>query len=360
MQKLSRKKIHVLFRDAEQSAQAVRLRHVNDCEEGIRRVRKNKNFAYYKGTKKITDTFTLERIRKLVIPPAWQNVWICCHAEGHLQVTGIDVRGRKQYRYHPVWNQTRNSTKFYRLYDFGKALPRIRQVIEKDLGLQGLPLRKVLAAVVSLMEKTSIRVGSSLYEKLYGSFGLTTLKDQHVKIQGDQMQFIFKGKKGVSHSISLRSKRLARIVKQCRDIPGKELFQFIDESGQRHAIDSGMVNSYIREVAGDEFTAKDFRTWAGSVQALSAFGSQEYADNKVLLKKRIVAALDQVALHLGNTRTVCRKYYVHPLIIEHYENKRLHLFYKGGQKSPGTGAELSHDEKSLMKILENEPLKLSA
>lgn len=235
----------------------------------------------------------------------------------------MDIRGRKQYRYHPMWNTMRNETKFHRLYEFGKVLPSIRLKIEEDLTKKELTEEKVLATVVSLMERTYIRIGNEDYEKLYGSYGLTTLKDNHVKIDGDKILFSFKGKKGVDQRITLKNKRLARMVKQCRDIPGKELFQYYDREGNRRPIDSGMVNQYIREASGGDFTAKDFRTWAGTLNIIHAFKCIGEAESETDCKKKIVAALDEVSKQLGNTRTVCKKYYVHPGIIKLYEEKNL-------------------------------------
>jgi DNA topoisomerase-1 len=243
--KLPLKKIKKILQDPKKTAQAINLVYVNDQQPGISRLRKRNNFYYFSGNEQINDAKVLERIRKLVIPPAWENVWICDLENGHLQVTGIDAKKRKQYKYHSLWNTLRNQTKFYRMHEFGKAIPLIRKQLHKDLSLPGLPVEKVLATVVSLLEKTNIRVGNSFYEKLYGSFGLTTLKDQHVKIDGSKLIFLFKGKKGISHKISLKSKQLAKVVQHCRDIPGKELFQYIDEEGQYKSIDSGMVNNYI-------------------------------------------------------------------------------------------------------------------
>ena len=352
---ISNKDIKKILHDAEKSAAAVNLIYVNDHQPGINRIKKGKNFVYVSGNKTIKDEALLARIKKLVIPPAWQNVWICSEENGHLQCTGIDIKNRKQYKYHALWNSMRNHTKFYRLQSFGRVMPAIREHLEKDLSLPGLPLQKVLAAVVCLMEQTSIRVGNSMYEKLYGSFGLTTLKDKHVTIKGENMCFMFKGKKGISHNISIKSKRLAAIVKKCRDIPGKELFQYIDESGHHKCIDSGMVNAYIKNISGDDFTAKDFRTWAGTVHAITAFKELGYSDTQTAMKKNVVEALDSVARHLGNTRTVCKKYYVHPVVINLYENKTLHTYLK---PIPGTPKALKHDlafeEKVLMKILKKE------
>lgn len=355
------KVIKKILHDAEKSAEVANLVYVHDHEPGIKRVKKGKAFVYLKGRKKIADEALLRRIRSLVIPPAWTDVWICASDNGHLQATGFDLRKRKQYRYHRLWNSLRNQTKFYRLHQFGSFMPAIRERIEKHLSLRGLPQEKVLAAVVCLMERTSIRIGNHAYEKLYGSFGITTLKDKHVDIRGSSMQFSFKGKKGVLHKISLTSKRLATIVKQCRDIPGKELFQYYDEQGNHKCIDSGMVNQYLKSISGEDFTAKDFRTWSGSVQALLAFRGIEPSDTETGTKKNIVAALDAVASHLGNTRTVCRKYYVHPVIIDLYEHQKLHHYLMEldalEKKHNKTG--LAAEEQLLLKILEKEGLILT-
>lgn len=356
--RITEKKLQSLLHDPEKTAKAAHLIYVHDNEPGILRKKKGEKFSYVSEGKTIRDTETLIRIKSLVLPPAWQNVWICKLENGHLQATGTDVRGRKQYKYHPLWNTFRNQTKFYRLHEFGASMPEIRKRLHKDLSQQGLPLTKVLAAVVSLMELTSIRVGNNMYEKLYGSFGLTTLKDKHVKIQGDKLRFTFKGKKGVQHDISLKSRKLAHIVKQCRDIPGKDLFQFYDDKGQRHHVDSGMVNNYLKEISGHDFTAKDFRTWSGSVHALSAFKEVGASDTVKGTKKNIVTVLDSVSQHLGNTRTVCKKYYVHPVLLSLYENKTLHNYLEelSGNTSRIHTHELNPEEKLLLKILENESL----
>jgi DNA topoisomerase-1 len=344
--------------DAEKSAKAIHLVYVQDTQAGINRIKKGDSYHYYLGKKQVQDKQTLERIKGLVIPPAWENVWICHAENGHLQATGIDVKKRKQYKYHSLWNALRNQTKFYRLYEFGKVLPSIRQQLEKDLSLPGLPVEKVLALVVSLMEQTSIRVGNSAYEKLYGSFGLTTLKDKHVNIDASNIQFIFNGKKGIAHNISVSNKRLAKIVKQCRDIPGKELFQYYDAEGNHKSIDSGMVNTYLKTITVQDFTAKDFRTWAGTIHALTEFGGVEKGESQVQIQNNIVMVLDRVAEHLGNTRTVCKKYYVHPAIIQLYKNNNLHSYLQKLDKitKKSTSAELTHTEKLLMTILESEGL----
>ena len=342
-----------LVKDAVKSAEAVNLLYINDGEPGIQRLKKGDEFAYLLDNKKVKDKTHLQRIKSLVIPPAWTNVWICAQDNGHLQVTGVDQKNRKQYKYHPLWNQLRNQTKFYRLHDFGKALPAMRLRLEKDIAKPGMPVEKVLATVVSLMERTNIRVGNNFYEKLYGSFGLTTLKDKHVHISGTELRFTFKGKKGVKHDISIKSKRIARIVKECRDIPGKELFQYINEGGEHKTIDSGMINNYIREISGGDFTAKDFRTWAGTVHALLAFKDLGFGSTQTESKKNVVAALDIVSKHLGNTRTVCKKYYVHPALLSLYEDKSLEKYMEelNAIEKNDDKADLTVEEKVLMKIL---------
>ena len=357
--KISAKKIKSILHDAEKTAKAINLIHVHDTQSGINRKKAGDDFHYFLGKKKNQDTPTLDRIKKLVIPPAWDAVWICSLDNGHLQATGVDVKKRKQYRYHTLWNALRNQTKFYRLHEFGKAIPIVRRQLEKDLSLPGLPVEKVLALVVSLMEQTSIRIGNSAYEKLYGSFGLTTLKNKHVKVNAAKIQFAFTGKKGVAHNISISDKRLAKIVQQCRDIPGRELFQYYDQDGVHKAIDSGMVNDYIKNITGQEFTAKDFRTWAGTVHAIRAFNELEAIDTPLTgkeLKQNIVSVIDRVAEHLGNTRTVCKKYYIHPAIITLYETKKLHAYLDSLNKGRVKSSELANEEYLLMIILEKEKL----
>lgn len=352
--RIPRRKLKALVNDNVKSAEAVNLVYVSDTQPGISRSKGKSGFVYKMGGKTVTDAQELFRIRQLVIPPAWEKVWICPDPNGHLQVTGYDVKGRKQYRYHPLWNALRNHTKYFNLQDFGKALPAIRQQLKKHLAMQGLPQEKVLALVVSLMQCTCIRIGSNIYEKLNGSFGLTTLKDQHVQIKGTSLKFSFKGKKGVYHDITLKNKKLARLVQACRDIPGKELFQYYDDSGTRRAIDSGMVNAYIKDISGGNFTAKDFRTWAGSLQALQAFRELGGPDEETGIKKRIVEVLDIVAKQLGNTRTVCKKYYVHPSIIDLFTEGKLQAFFPADARESACvpdEAALTEEEEILMKIL---------
>lgn len=352
---MSHKEFLKVDRDYEKAALAAHLVYVTDSQPGILRLKKGKGFAYRLEDKPVKEKKVIERVRKLVIPPSWTNVWICADERGHIQATGLDLRKRKQYRYHALWNSLRNETKFHRLYEFGKALPDLRSRIEEDLRRKELSQEKVLATVISLMERTYIRVGNNEYEKMNGSYGLTTLKNRHVVIAGDKLVFSFTGKKGVHHDITLRNKRLARIVSQCHDIPGKELFQYYTEEGERRGIDSGMVNAYIKQVAELDFSAKDFRTWAGSLHALQAFRAIGEAITAADIKKNITIVLDAVSEKLGNTRTVCRKYYIHPGLIQLYEENKLLKYLQELdtlEGSPPAGSEgLTAEEEILMKIL---------
>ena len=351
--KIDDAKIEKIIDDPKATAKAIKLVYVSPNDDGIIRVRSGKGFTYKFHNKKLSDKKHLERIRTLVIPPAWENVWICYLENGHLQVVGLDANKRKQYKYHPLWNELRNHTKFYRMYQFGKLLPKMRLQMEKHLALPGLPLQKVLALVVSLLERTHIRVGNYEYEKLYGSFGLTTFKDKHIEVKDSRIKFSFKGKKGIHHNIDLRSKKLSRLIQQCKDIPGKELFQYYNKNGERKAVDSGMVNDYIREISGQDFTAKDFRTWAGTLHAFLAFSEIGIEEDDSSIKKNIVNALDKVAEKLGNTRTVCKKYYVHPKLIDQYENKTLQRYFDELNKieKNDSKAGLTKVEKLVMKML---------
>jgi DNA topoisomerase I len=349
--KVPRRRLRGLIRDAVKSAEVISLRYVSDKDPGITRTKRGRTFTYLKDGKRITDRNEIRRIKQLVIPPAWQNVWICTQANGHLQATGLDSKNRKQYRYHPLWSEFRNQTKYFHLIEFGKKLPSIREQLDKDLARPGLPLEKLLAAIVTILQHTNIRVGNGMYEKLYGSFGLTTLKDQHVTINGSSVKFCFKGKKGVQHEIDLKSRKLANIIRQCREIPGKELFQYYDENGEKRSVDSGMVNDYIRNVCSSDFTTKDFRTWTGTVNAIAVFREFGCCETEAEAKKKMVEALDIVARRLGNTRAVCRKYYVHPLILEMYCDRRLDNFLTTPVEP--FHEKFSEEESILMKILQS-------
>ena len=353
---LSHKEFLQVDKDHEKAASVIHLRYIRDNQQGILRVRKGKGFSYLFKDRVVKDPEQLKRIRKLVIPPAWTQVWICADEKGHIQATGLDLRRRKQYRYHPLWNSLRNETKFHRIYEFGKALPLLRGRVEEDLRSRDLTQEKVLATVVSLMERTLIRVGNYEYEKANGSYGLTTLKNKHVSVSGDKMVFSFIGKKGIHHEVTLRNKRLARIVSQCQEIPGKELFEYYGGDGGRRPVDSGMVNAYIREATREDFSAKDFRTWAGTLHALQEFRQVGDATSETESKKNINLVLDSVSSKLGNTRTVCRKYYVHPGLINLYEENKL-VKYLAEKNNPDDDPEdpagLTAEEKILMKVLRN-------
>ncbi|MEO6729869.1 MAG: DNA topoisomerase IB [Ferruginibacter sp.] len=353
MVQLSHNKYVKLVNDYAAAASTANLIYVSDKDPGIERIKKGENFHYVFQQKKIVKKDELERIKKLAIPPAWSNVWICPKHNGHIQATGYDVRQRKQYRYHTLWNLLRNETKFHKLLEFGKVLPILRLQVEKDLSQKELTDRKVIAAVISLMERTYIRIGNASYEKMNGSHGITTLHDKHVSIEGDHISFSFKGKKNIHHDITLKNRRLAKVIKQCRDIPGKELFQYYDKDNQRKSIDSGMVNAYIHEVTGDVFTAKDFRTWAGCLHILMAFKNMNVAESITVCKKNINEALDYVSKHLGNTRLVCKKYYVHPGIIRLYEENKLsgYLNELDTIEIDDNITWLTREEKVLMKLL---------
>jgi DNA topoisomerase-1 len=342
-----------MHRNYKRTAAIASLEYVTDADPGIIREKQGTGYRYTLNGVPVKDKDILLRIKKLVIPPAWIRVWICPNINGHIQVTGYDVKNRKQYKYHPNWNTVRNQTKFHRLYEFGKVLPQMRKKMEDDISHSNLSKEKVLATVVSLMERTFIRIGNSEYERLYGSYGLTTLKDGHVDINGATLKFSFKGKKGVYHSVTLKNKRLAKIVQACKDIPGKELFQYLDENGVRCSIDSGMINNYIREATGKDFSAKDFRTWAGTLSILSSFKALGQAQTQAEKKKNIVAALDEVSSKLGNTRTICKKYYVHPEIIRLYEEDNLQKYLRelDDIERPDDNSDLTQEEKVLMKIL---------
>jgi DNA topoisomerase-1 len=306
-------------RDPVKSARSAGLRYVTDDRPGYRREKKGKRFVYRdEQGRVIRDPAERRRIDALAIPPAWTEVWIAPSADAHLQATGRDAKGRKQYRYHARWRCVRDETKYGRMLAFAEALPRIRERVERDLARPGLPREKVLAAVVRLLETTLIRVGNDEYAKANGSFGLTTMLDRHVGITASNLSFEFRGKSGIKHRIALDDRRLARVVRRCRDLPGQVLFQYLDDGGQPRDVDSADVNAYLREAAGEDFTAKDFRTWAGTILAALALREFEAFDSEAQAKKNVVRAIETVAERLGNTPTVCRKCYVHPEVIDAY------------------------------------------
>ncbi|MBA3887183.1 MAG: DNA topoisomerase IB [Acidobacteria bacterium] len=310
--------------EALEAARAAGLRYTADRRPGIRRVRSRSSFRFLAPDgRAIRDKDEVRRILALVIPPAWTDIWICTDPRGHLQATGRDARGRKQYRYHARWREVRDETKYYRMIAFARALPAIRRRAAEDLRCATLTREQVLAAVVCLLEKTLIRVGNDEYAKQNRSFGLTTLKDGHVRVQGARVRFSFRGKSGVEHEVDLEDRGLARIVKACRDLPGYDLFQYLDENGERHTIGSADVNAYLKEISGEEFTSKDFRTWAGTVLAAEMLRELGRCDTDSRIKKNIVEAVESVAGRLGNTRAVCRKCYIHPAVLDSYTDGSL-------------------------------------
>jgi DNA topoisomerase-1 len=352
------------------SARSARLRYVTDQGQGITRTMGRLGFEYHRRGRRIRNAATLKRIAKLAIPPAWTDVWICPNPRGHVQATGRDARGRKQYRYHHDWRATRDETKYGRMLEFAAALPRIRTQTAADLAQPGITRQKVLATVVQLLERSAIRIGNEEYVRANGSFGLTTLKDKHVNVRGSTLRFEFRGKSGKRHTVSVDDRRLARIVKQCRDLPGQELFQYLDD-GHRRKVDSGDVNAYMKEITGEEFTAKDFRTWSGTVLAYAAFrelcssagvraagrsGRSSPArrmKSRSATNKEVLQAIDAVAGVLGNTRAVCRKSYIHPAVIDSYIDGTLQAICQRTWTSrPGRSrGGLSADEAAVVALL---------
>ena len=337
-----------------ESAQAAGLRYVSDTMPGIARKRAGTGFTYVgPDGRRITDQREIARIRSLAIPPAYTDVWICPHPNGHIQATGRDARGRKQYRYHPRWREVRDVTKFERMLEFSRVLPAIRGRVRTDLAKQGLPREKVLATVVQLLEDTGIRVGNDEYAKANRSFGLTTLRNRHVEISGSRLKFQFRGKSGKVHEVELTDRRLARIVARCQAMPGETLFQYEDEDGVRQTVDSADVNAYLREITGQDFTAKDFRTWSGTLLAVAALRELGEAPSAREAKSLVLRAIDRVAGQLNNTRAVCRKYYVHPAVFETYlAGTMLTALRNGNAKAAAEGAAgLSDEERAVVRLL---------
>jgi DNA topoisomerase-1 len=356
------RKLEKIGRDPKITAKAVGLRYVADSMPGYTRKKAGKGWGYLdKEGNPVKDKALIERFNKLVIPPAYTHIWISPFENSHLLFTGIDAAGRKQYRYHAYWNKIRNESKYYRLQSFASHLPAIRKQVDKDLARKDLDHDKIIALVVRLMELTSMRIGNESYKKLYGSFGLTTLMNRHVKVEGSEINFEFKGKKGVYHKIALNSRKLAKLVKQCREIPGKELFQYYNADGEKCALDSADVNNYLKQITGEDFTAKDFRTWSGSVSSLYAFKQAGEFDTLAECRKKIVSVLDEVAGNLGNTRAVCKKYYVHPTLIKSYEDGTIFKYIGDlDDKNDIDSSELNTAEKALLEILENEKLAIAS
>lgn len=336
------------------SAQIVGLRYVTQTQPGISRERRGQGFLYRSAESRIIrDRHTLKRISSLVIPPAWEEVWICPFDLGHLQATGRDERRRKQHIYHPRWREIRDQTKYDRLMDFARALPGIRKQIKRDLRREGLCREKVLATVVRLLEVSLIRVGNEEYARDNKSYGLTTMKNRHVTVRGAKIKFQFRGKSGKEHVVEVEDRRVARIVQACQDLPGQELFQCVDEDGQKHHVGSGDVNDYLREITDRDFTAKDFRTWAGTISTASELRCLGPTDSEPDLKKNVSAAIKATAQSLGNTPAICRKSYIHPAIIEAYLDGSLipRLDEWKGKSGSSSSRGFLPDEAAVLKFL---------
>jgi len=339
-------------RVADPSVEAAReagLVYTTDLEPGLRRLRKGKGFTYVDPQgKQVDDPATLERIRDLAIPPAWENVWISTRARGHLQATGRDARGRKQHRYHARWREVRDADKFERMAGFARVLPRIRRRVARDLRRPGLPREKVVATIVKLLETTYARIGNEEYARENGSFGLTTLRNRHVKVTGATVRFLFKGKSGREVQVGLTDRRVASVIKRCEELPGQHLFQYVDADGEHRVVTSDDVNGYLKEITGDDFTAKDFRTWAATVLATCALRAMARFESQTEAKRNIVEAIDDVARRLGHTRAVCRRSYVHPAVIDEYMEGTLHIAVNGNGHSGGA---LRADETAVVALL---------
>jgi len=341
-----------------ESAREAGLRYVSDEKPGIRRRRSGSGFRYVRPDgSAVEDEPTLGRIKSLVIPPAWTDVWITTDPRGHIQATGRDAKGRKQYRYHPRWRAVRDETKYGRMLAFGAALPTIRARVDADLRRQGLPREKVLATVVRLLEATLIRVGNEEYARENRSYGLTTLRNRHVDVHGTELRFEFRGKSGKDHRVSLRDRRLAGVIRRLQELPGQEVFQYVDEEGVRHTVDSDDVNAYLREIAGQDFSAKDFRTWAGTILCAVALRELKACASESEAKRNVAQVVKSVAQQLGNTPAVCRACYVHPTVIEAYFESHDRdplaeaLAHTLDRATDSTDADLSDDEQAVMRLL---------
>lgn len=349
---LSPEDVNIILENPVEAIDMANLEYTAEQDLSIQRKKVGRGYSYRENGKKIADKKVLERIKKLVIPPAWKEVQISRSDKGHLQAIGRDEKDRKQYIYHLMWSKIRNQTKFFKMTSFGKTLPKIRKHVEEDLDQTQLNRKKVLALIIRLMEETHIRIGNEYYAKTNKTYGLSTLRTRHVKTVKNKMKFEFTGKKGKHHSISLENKKLIKLVNQCEEIPGWELFKYYDEKGDKQAIDSGMINEYIHEISGKQFSAKDFRTWSASKIFFETLYETGFTDDEKENKKNILDAYDAAALGLGNTRSVCREYYVHPYIVESYCNGEIeHHFKKVKAKSTKNYTSLSGPEKEMLNMI---------
>ncbi|MEO7003674.1 MAG: DNA topoisomerase IB [Ktedonobacterales bacterium] len=348
--------------DPAAQALAAGLRYTTNTMPGIQRKRVGDEFRYVDPHgEPVSDEHTLNRIRALGIPPAWKDVWICTAPRGHLQATGHDAKGRKQYRYHPQWRAARDETKYARMAAFGAALPSIRKLVAQDVTLPGLPREKALAAIVELLDTTAIRVGNEIYARENESYGLTTLRNEHVAVQGTTIRISFRGKSGKYHEVDVRDRRLARIIRRSQELPGEELFQYVGHDGELHSITSGDVNDYLHTITGQHFTAKDFRTWAGTLCAAQSLAMSEPADSETQAKKQVTQAVKDAALRLGNTPAICRKSYIHPGVIESYLNGSFQQLWRSSVSTTDSGPDdapleppgpaLEPDERAILNLL---------
>jgi len=349
---LTSDEIDDLIHDPEQAASIANLIYISEANLSVTRKKCGRGYTYNREGKKIMTGRELDRYKSLVIPPAWRNVRISHLVNGHLQVVGLDEKSRKQYMYHPTWSELRNKTKFFKMITFGKALPKIRKKVDEDLDQKIMNERKILALVIRLMEETHIRIGNEYYAKQNKTYGLSTLRTRHVKTSKSTMKFEFVGKKGKEHSISITNKKLIKLVNQCEEIPGWELFKFYDENGAKQTVDSAMINNYIQEISGESFTAKDFRTWAASKIYFETLHGIGYKEDEKENAKAILEAIDAAADGLGNTRAVCRSYYVHPFITENYENGGIvPYFEKVKNIDKDNNISLSSSEKIILNMI---------
>jgi DNA topoisomerase I len=355
--------VETLIQDPRKSAKAAGLRYVSDDSLGITRKPRKNGFAYYDADgKMVRSAAEVKRIRSLVIPPAWQDVWICSHPNGHLQATGLDVKGRKQYKYHPDWRAIRDEAKYEKVMSFARVLPKIRARVADDLKLPGLCREKVLATVVRFLELSLIRIGNDEYARENGSFGLTTMRNRHVEVEGATVTFEFRGKSGKKHRISVSDRRLANIVRKCQELPGQRLFEYTESDGTVAEVCSEDVNEYLYAISGEHFTAKDFRTWAGTVLAAIALAQMEQVDSKAAAKKNVLTAIEAVARMLGNTVAICRKCYIHPVVITRYMDGQLaqNLRIKADSEISAHLHELKPEEAAVLGLLRGELDRRSA
>ncbi|NJW54173.1 DNA topoisomerase IB [Salinimicrobium oceani] len=355
---LSSEEVTSLISNPDLAAEKANLQYMSEDDLCIIRKKRGKGYQYLKEGEPLKEQEHLERIKKLVIPPAWEKVKICPHPNGHLQVVGLDAKNRKQYMYHPDWTKFRNLTKFYKLAAFGKVLPKIRAQVDQDLDLRGMPQRKVLALVVRLMEETHIRIGNDAYAKQNKSYGLSTLRSRHVQISRGKMKFNFVGKKGIEHSVSVQDKKLIKLVNKCEEIPGWEVFKYYDEEGKKRSIDSGMVNNYIQEVSGQLFSAKDFRTWSATKIFFESLREIGYTEEEKQNKSNLLKAYDTAASALGNTRSVCRSYYVHPHVVELYQTGNIVPYFQKVERKRTSKPNLSQTEEVLLELLADYEIEL--